>query len=150
MEKLIKKITNIVIIAIAGIAGLLGMYVVFTGADTNKLVANAPIALDTTFYLMYLLVFIGIALILVFGVLQIISNKKQIISTAAIAVVAVAVFLVCYLIASTELSETAERIGISENSYRWVGASLNLAYVMFMGLILTFLGMYIYTKIKNR
>jgi len=150
MEKLIRKITNIGIIAIAGIAGLLAFYVVYKGADTSTVVANAPRAMDATFYLMYLLIFIGIALILVFGVMQIISSKKQIITTLVIAGVAILAFLICYWVAPTELSDTAIRAGITENSYRWVGASLNLAYVMFAGLILTFLGMYIYTKIKDR
>ena len=144
MEKLIRKITNIAIIAIAGIAGLFGLYVMLKSGVKDT------IAMDTTFYLMYLLVLIGVALIIIFGVLQIISSKKQMITTLVIAVVAVATFLVCYLMSSTELSEVAQRVGISKEAYQWVGASLNLAYVMFVGLILTFLGMYVYTKIKNR
>jgi len=150
MEKLIRKITNAVIIAIAGTAGLLGMYVVFKGADTVNLVAYAPIAMDATFYLMYFLAIIGAALILGFGILQIISSKAQIIKTLVIAVVAVVVYWLCYLIAPAELSETAMKIGITEGAYKLVGAMLNFVYVMFLGVVFTFFGMYVYTKIKNR
>ena len=149
MEKLIRKITNIAVIALAGSAGLFGLYVMFTGSalEVGK---PTPIGLDAAFYLTYLMIFIGVALILVFGGLQIASSKKQIIRTLIVVVIAVSVFLVCYLIAPTELSVVAERVGITESAYRWVGASLNLAYVMFAGLILTFLGMNVYMKIKNR
>ena len=148
MEKLIRKVANIIVISIAGCAGLLGLYIIFNGGQFK--LGEPSRVMDITFYLIYILVFIGIALILVFALMQIISSKKQIIITLVIAAVAVLVLLLCYLMAPTELSEVAERVGITENSYRWVGASLNLAYVMFIGLILTFLGMYIYTKIKNK
>jgi len=156
MEKLVRRITNIAVITLTSVTGLFGLYVMFNGDKFHvggqnpiTLVKN-PIAMDTTFYLMYLMFFIGIALILGFGIMQIISNKKQIIKTLAIAVIAVVVYWVCYLIAPAELSETAMKVGITEDAYKLVGGMLNVVYAMFAGVLLTFLGMKVYTKIKNR
>ena len=149
MEKLIRKITNIAVIALAGTTGLLGMLVVFTGGNL-EVGKPTPISMDATFYLTYVMFFIGAALIIGFGLLQIISSKKQIIMTFALIVAAVVIFAVCYWIAPSELSEVAMKMGISEGEYKLVGAMLNFVYAMVIGLASTFVGMLVYSKIKNK
>jgi hypothetical protein len=149
MEKLIRRITNIAVIALTGVTGVFGLYVMFNG-DKFQVGGENPMAMDIAFYLMYLMFFIGVALILVFGLMQIISSKKLIIMAMALIVAAVAVFGVCYWLAPNELSEVAMRMGITEGAYKLVGAMLNFVYAMVIALGSTFLGMLVYTKIKNR
>jgi len=149
MEKLIRKITNSIIIAIAGGAGLCGLYVVFACGDIRR-GDPTPLSMDMAFFLTYVLIFTGAALVLVFGIMQIVASKRRIIGTLIIAVIAVLTFLICYWVAPTEMSEVAIRMDMTESTYKWVGASLNLAYVMVAALVLTFIGMQIYIKIKDR
>jgi len=140
MEKLIKRITNIAIIIVAGIAVVTGLVVGFTKSQTN---------LDISMYLTYILLFIGIVLIAAFALIQVASSKKQLISALIMLVIAAAVFLVCYVIAPSELSDVAKRVDVSESVYRWIGAALNFAYIVFGILIVAFLGSFVYMKIKN-
>ncbi len=142
MEKSIKRITNIILIVIAAVAIVAGFFVAFKGEESQM-------GMDISMYLTYAMVLVAIVLILVFAFAQIASNKKQLISTLImLAVVAVIVF-VCYLIAPSELSDVAKRVGVSENIYRWVGASINFAYITFAGVIVALLGSMIYMKIKK-
>ena len=150
MEKLIRRITNIAVIVLTGITGVFGLYVMFNGDKFEVGGLQNPMAMDIAFYLMYLMFFIGVALILVFGLMQIISSKKLIIMTMGLIVAAVAVFGICYWLAPNELSEAAMRMGISEGAYKLVGAMLNFVYAMVIALASTFVGMLVYTKIKNR
>jgi len=145
MEKLVKKISNIALLAISGIALIMVLY---TGINGGK----SPIAMDMSLYLTYALLFIGIILIIGFLFMQLASNKKQLIRTLVMLVGIVVVFFVCYLIASynSELSEVAKRVGVSHSTYNWIGGALLFAYITFGALIVTFLGTYIYVKIKNR
>ena len=144
MEKLIKKITNIALLALSAIALVAGLYVAIKGSE-------ATTAMDMSFYLTYILLFIGIIMIIAFAVMQMVSNKKQLISTVIMIVAVVAIFFVCYLIASnSELSEVAKKVGVTQSVYDWVGAALLFAYITFIGVIVTFLGTFVYVKIKNR
>ena len=143
MEKLIKKITNIALLALSAIALVAGLYVGVKGAEASA-------AMNLSFYLTYALLFIGIIMIIAFAVMQMASNKKQLISTLIMLVAAVAIFFVCYIIAPSELSDVAKRVGVTESVYKWIGGALLFAYITFIGVIVTFLGTYVYIKIKNR
>ena len=143
MEKLIKKITNIALLALSAIALVAGLYVAIKGSE-------ATTAMDMSFYLTYILLFIGIIMIIAFAILQMVSNKKQLISTLVMIVAVVAIFFVCYLIAPSELSDVAQKVGVTEGTYKWIGGALLFAYITFIGVIVTFLGTFVYIKIKNR
>ena len=145
MDKLVKRIVNITALTLAVIATLSGLYVATKGAD----VAKTSVNLDISFYITYIMLFVILAMLVFFVVMQVVSNKKTMITTLALLVVAAVITLFSYLIASSELSDVAVRIDVSEAMYRLSGTLLNIAYIVFIGVIAAFAGSFIYTKIKK-
>ena len=142
MEKLIKKIANGVVIALTAVAVVAGLFVAFKGGE-------APKGLDASFSVIYILTCLAVLLILFFAVMQMVSNKKQFVSALVLLAVCAVIVLVSYFLAPSNLSEVAMKVGVTENIYVWAGTILNIAYIVFGGVILAFLGSFIYVKIKN-
>ena len=139
MEKLIKRITNGILIALATIAVVAGLMVAFKGGK----------GLDASLWIIYILLCVAILLIVFFAIAQILSSKKQIVSTLIMVGIFAVIVLVAYFIAPSELSEVAMRVGVSEGIYKWAGTALNIAYIAFFGVILAFIGSFVYLKIKK-
>ena len=145
MEKSIKRITNIILIALTLIAVVASIIIPFTGEES----ASRELTMNIGAIGMYILAIIAIILIVVFAVTQVASNKKQLISTLILLAVVAVIVLISYVLASSDLSEVALKVGVSESVYRWVGAGVNFAYIAFIGVILAFIGSFIYIKIKK-
>lgn len=144
MEKLIKRIANGAIIVLAAVAVIAGLIVAFKGGES-------PNGLDASFYVIYILICIAILLIGLFAVMQGISNKKQMLSTLILLAVCAVIVLVSYFLASSsQMSEVAIKVGVSESVYRWAGTALNIAYITFTGVVIAFVGSLVYVKMKNR
>ncbi|MDR0603058.1 MAG: hypothetical protein LBG80_01985 [Bacteroidales bacterium] len=145
MEKSIKKITlitNIVIVALSALAFVAGLIVVITNGESAT---GKDLAVSIT----SIMALIAIALILAFTIIQLASNIKQLIKVLIMIVVAVVVFFLCYLIAPTESSETAKKVGMEPSIYRIIGASLYFGYIILGGVVLALIGSFAYVKIKN-
>lgn len=99
--------------------------------------------------IMYIMVALAIGLILLFTVLQIVSDQKKIISFGILAAVAVIVVLVSYFTAGSALSDVAIRLEVSKSVFKWSGALLNMAYIMLGAVIVAFITTLIYSKLKN-
>lgn len=141
MEKLIRKITNIAIVGLTVVAIAISLILMFSGS---------PLALDISLYLTYFMCLVAIVIILFFVIMQLAANMKQLIRALILGIAIVAVFFVCYLTASTEVSEIGLRVGVSATVYQWIGAMLSFTYIAFLGVILAFIGTLIYVKIKNK
>jgi cytochrome bd-type quinol oxidase subunit 2 len=145
MGKSIRKITlitNIVIIALSALAFAAGLIVVFTDGESA---IGKKLAVSVT----SIMALIAIVLILVFTIIQLASNIKQLVKVLIMLVVAVAVFLLCYLIAPVELSDTAKKVGMDATVYKMIGASLYFGYIILAGVIIALIGSFAYVKIKN-
>lgn len=145
MKKSIKEITlitNIVIIALSALAFIAGLIVVFTNGES---VIGKNLAISIT----SIMAVIAIALILVFTVILLASNIKQLVKVLIMLGVAIAVFLFCYLIAPTELSDTAKKVGMDATVYKIIGAALYFGYIILGGVIVALIGSFTYVKIKN-
>jgi len=145
MEKTIKRITNIIILVLTAIAVVAAIMIPFTGEES----ASREMSLNIGAIGMYILVIIALAIIVVFALLQVASNKKQLISTFVLLAAVAVIVLLSYLVASSELSSVAMKIGISEGLYKWIGAGVNVAYVAFVGVVLAWIGSFVYIKIKK-
>lgn len=142
MEKMIRRITNIIIIALTAIAFVASLFVAFTSGES-------AMALNTAAIILYVMAIIAILMIIVFAVAQIASSKKQMIKTLIMLAIVVVIVLISYFAAPAELSEVAVRVGVSESAYKWIGAAVNVAYIAFIGVIVALLGSFIYIKIKK-
>ena len=145
MEKLIKRIVNITTLTLAVIATLSGLYVATKGADAAKTSVN----LDISFYITYIMLFVILAMLAFFVVSQVFASKKTMIRTLILLAFCAVITLFSYLVSSEVLSDTAMKLDISVNIYRWAGTALNISYIALTGVILAFLGTFIYTKIKK-
>lgn len=130
---------------LAAIAGLASLYFVII-KDANT---EAMGSLNITFIITYIMIILAIAAIILFAVFQIVSNKKQLIRTLIMLLIASTIVLVAYFLASSELSDIALRLEVRPSIYKWVGTALNVTYLTFLGVILAFFGSVIYVKIKN-
>jgi hypothetical protein len=146
MEKLIKRIVNAVVVVLAVIAAVAGLYVAFKGGNFAR---EHQGTLNISFYISYILFFAILAVLVFFVVLQVFSSRKTIISTLILLVGAVVITLFSYMLAGSELSDVALRVGVSEAVYKWTGTGLIVAYIVFIGVIAAFLGSLIYVKIKK-
>jgi hypothetical protein len=155
MEKLVKRITNGIILALAAIAVIAGLVVAFSGIskDPSDLLlpefSGVSTALGSSFRIIYVLTCVSILLIIFFAITQILSNRKQLVSTLIMLAICAVIVLVSYFVAPKELSEVAMKVGVSVGIYQWAGTILNIAYIVFAGVILAFIGSLIYVKIKN-
>jgi TRAP-type C4-dicarboxylate transport system permease small subunit len=143
MEKLVKKITNVAVIVLSAVAVIAGFMVAIKGNGATK-------GLDASFSIIYILLCIALLLIVLFAVMQIVSSKKQIVRTLILLAACVVIVLISYFIAPTELSDVAVKVGVSQSIYKWIGTALNVAYIVFAGVVIAFLGSLVYIKIKNR
>jgi membrane protease YdiL (CAAX protease family) len=142
MEKLMRRISNSIIIALASVAVIAGLFVAFTGEE-------ASMGLNVSMILTYIMVSIAIVLIILFAIIQVASNKKQLLTTVILFAVVAFLVLICYFISPSELSDVAKRVGVTENIYRWIGAALTFAYITMIGVIVALFGTLIYIKIKK-
>jgi cytochrome c biogenesis factor len=145
MDKLVKRIVNATTLALAAVATITGLYVAFKGEDF----ARKSATLDASFYITYILFFVILAMLAFFVIMQVFSSKKTMISTFVLLVIAAIIALFSYIFADKELSKVALDLDISESIYRLAGTLLNFAYIVFFGVILAFLGSFVYTKIKK-
>ena len=106
-------------------------------------------ALDFSMTLMYIMIGIAIALILFFLIMQVISDRKKMIRFGLLLLIAVGVVLVAYLAASSQLTEKAIKLEISQGVFKWSGALINMAYILLGGVIVAFFGTIIYSKLKK-
>ena len=150
MEKTIKRITNIIILALTAIAVIAAVMIPFTAASTPEEVsASREMSLNIGAVGMYVLAITALILIVVFALFQVASNGKQLVSTLVLLAIVAVIVLISYFAASAELSEVAMKIGIGEGLYKWIGAGVNVAYIAFMGVILAWIGSFVYVKIKK-
>lgn len=145
MEKSIKRITNSILIALTLIAVVAAIIIPFTGEESG----SRDLTMNIGAIGMYILGIIAIVLIIVFAVAQIASSKKQLLKTLILLAGVAIIVLISYFIAPSDLSDVAIKIGVSESVYKWVGAGVNVAYVAFIGVVLAFIGSFIYIKIKK-
>ena len=155
MDKLVKRIVNIVVLVLAVIGTVSGLY--FALGVASKYPATADLlavgekstSLAISFSIMYILFFAILAMVAFFVILQVFSSKKSLIRVLILLAGAAIIALFSYMIAPSDLSDVAMRVGVSESVYRWTGAGLNIMYIVFAGVILTFLGTLVYIKIKK-
>jgi hypothetical protein len=107
------------------------------------------VALDISLFITYIMAFIGIILILVFAILQIASNPKQLIRALVLLAVNAAIFLLFYLIAPDEMSDVAKGLGKSLTTYKLVYASIHYTLVVLAGVFVALIGSLIYINVKK-
>lgn len=145
MDKIIKKIVTIGALILAAVAACASLYfVLFKDAAVESMGV-----LNITFYITYFMIILIIAAIIFFAIFQILSDKKQIVRTLVLLVIAVVIIIIAYFLASSELSDVAQRLEVNESAYKWVGTALNVTYITFLGVIASFLGSIIYVNIKR-
>jgi hypothetical protein len=160
MEKLIKKVANILIIVLSAIALIAGLVAAFKGGGksleklllpSNKdLYASLNTTLNISFNITYIFLFAILAMLAFFVIMQVFSTRKTMIRTLILLAVAAVIIVLSYIPASSaELSDVALQLKISEGVYKWAGTALNITYIVFFGVILAFLGSFVYTKIKK-
>ncbi|MDR1458946.1 MAG: hypothetical protein LBI60_01865 [Bacteroidales bacterium] len=140
MEKLIRRITNIVVIALAAIAIITGLIVMLTG---NKTI------LDISILITGMMAFIAIILILVFAILQIASNPKQLVSALILLAVNAAIFLLCYLTSPDTMSNIAIQLDLTLTVYKFVCAAIYYTGIVLAGVIVALVGSIIYVNVKK-
>jgi len=145
MEKLIRRIASIILLAVAGIGVLAVLYAIVKGDEFAKTAS----CLDISLYIMYALLIIVLAILAFFVVLQISTSKKTAIKSLTILFAGAVIIAISYLISSSQLSDVAMKMEVSEMAYRWTGAGLIMVYILFIGVILTFIGSLLYTKFKK-
>ena len=150
MEKTIKRITNIIILALTAIAVIAAILIPFTTPTTMEAVSTSrEMSLNVGAIGMYILVIIALVLIAAFALFQVASNKKQLINMLILLAGVAVIVLISYFIASAEPSEVAVKVGVESGLYQWIGAGVNVTYFAFVGVILAWIGSFIYIKIKK-
>ncbi len=144
MEKT-KKIRTICNIAtlVLGVLAAVACFV-FAMGDNSK---HGP--LNISMALTYVLIGLAIAIILFFMISQIISDKNRMFRFGLLLGIAIIVVVIAYLFAGSELSETASKLEVSSSVFKWSGTLINMAYIMLIGVILSFVGTSLYAKLKK-
>ena len=140
--KKLRTICNIILLVLGLMGGIACL--VFAMGDPNN---QGP--LDFSFYMLYTLLGLSIAIILFFLVTQVIADKKQLIRFGLLIALAIVIILVAYLPASSELSAKAIQLEVGEGMYKWIGGILNMTYILLGGVIVAFFGTIIYAKLKK-
>ncbi|MBR4491650.1 MAG: hypothetical protein IKX13_03360 [Bacteroidales bacterium] len=140
--KKVRTICNIALLVVGVLAALACL--IFAMGDQKS-----TGALDFSMTLMYIMIGIAIALILFFLIMQVISDRKKMIRFGLLLLIAVGVVLVAYLAASSQLTEKAIKLEISQGVFKWSGALINMAYILLGGVIVAFFGTIIYSKLKK-
>ena len=102
--------------------------------------------IDMILYNAYVVLFIIISSVLYFGIKNMISNKSDLINTLKVIGSFLALFVVCFLIASGEETMMREGKILSAISSKFIGAAL----FMFYSLILIASGAMLFFGYKNR
>ena len=140
--KKLRTICNIALLVV-GVLAAVACLIFAMGDGKNQ----GPLNFSMT--MLYVLIGVAIALILVFLILQVIADKKQLVRFGLLLLIAVGVVLIAYLTASSQLSEKAALLEISQSVFKWSGALINMAYILLGGVVAAFFGTIIYTKLKN-
>lgn len=144
MEKT-KKIRTICNIAtlVLGVLAAVACFVFAMGDNSKQGPLNISMALT------YVLIGLAIAIILFFMISQIISDKNRMFRFGLLLGIAIIVVVIAYLFAGSELSETASKLEVSSSVFKWSGTLINMAYIMLIGVILSFVGTSLYAKLKK-
>ncbi len=102
--------------------------------------------IDMILYNAYVVLFIIISSVLYFGIKNMISNKSDLITTLKVIGSFLALFVVCFLIASGEETMMREGKILSAISSKFIGAAL----FMFYSLIIIASGAMLFFGYKNR
>ena len=102
--------------------------------------------IDMILYNAYVVLFIIISSVLYFGIKNMISNKSDLITTLKVIGSFLALFVVCFLIASGEETMMGEGKILSAISSKFIGAAL----FMFYSLIIIASGAMLFFGYKNR
>lgn len=140
--KKLRTISNIVLLVLGILAA--GSCLVFSMGSQES-----QSALNFSMFFMYVLIALAVALILFFMIAQTISDKKRLVRVGILLGIAVVVVLLSYLTASSDLSDVATKLEVSQGIYKWSGALLNMAYIMLGAVVAAFLGTLVYIKIKK-
>lgn len=140
--KKLRSICNIILLVVGVLAAIACL--IFAMGDESK-----TGMLSFSMSLLYVMIGAAIALILLFLIIQVLSDKKQLIRFGLLVAIAIVIVLIAYLAASPELSEKALKLEVSESVYKWSGALLNMAYILLAGVIAAFFGTIIYSKLKK-
>ena len=138
----LRTVCNIALLVIGVLAAL--SCLIFAMGDQNK-----TGALSFSMTLMYILIGTAVALILLFLILQVIGDRKKLVRVGILLLIAIAVVLVAYLSASSQLSEKAQLLEVSTSVFKWSGALINMAYILLGSVIAAFFGTIIYAKFKK-
>lgn len=140
--KKLRTICNIALLVVGVLAAL--SCLIFAMGDGSK-----TGALDFSMTLTYILIGAALALIIFFLIIQVISDRKKLVRFGLLLLVALAVILLAYITAGSELSQKAIDLEISKSVFKWSGALINMAYILLGGVIVAFFGTIIYSKLKK-
>ena len=144
MEKTrkLRTVCNIALLVVGLLAA--ASCLIFAMGDKGN---TGPLSFSMT--LLYILIGVAIALILCFLIMQVASDRKKMVRFGLLLLIAVGVVLIAYLTASSQLSEKAVKLEISQSIFKWSGALINMAYILLGGVIVAFFGTIIYSKLKK-
>ena len=144
MEKTrkLRTVCNIALLVVGLLAA--ASCLIFAKGDKGN---TGPLSFSMT--LLYILIGVAIALILCFLIMQVASDRKKMVRFGLLLLIAVGVVLIAYLTASSQLSEKAVKLEISQSIFKWSGALINMAYILLGGVIVAFFGTIIYSKLKK-
>ncbi len=140
METLIKKITNIALIIVSIAA-------IFASLFYNIL--NSEAMMSWSFYILYAMIIAVVLVLVFFTIIGIFSDKKQIYKTLILLGIATLIVVLAYIIAPTNLSDVAIRLEVTPRTFKWIGASINIVYFVFIGVVATLIGSIVYLKFKK-
>lgn len=140
--KKLRTICNIILLVL-GLLAASACFIFAMGDHANQ----GP--LNFSFFMLYVLLGLSIAIILFFLITQVIGDRKKLIRFALLIALAVIIILVAYLPASSELSAKAIQLEVGKGMYKWIGGVLNMVYILLGGVIVAFFGTIIYSKLKK-
>jgi len=101
--------------------------------------------LDLGFYIFYALLFIAVALTIVFPIIHMLREPSTLIRSAIGIGVVVVLFVISYALADSEVNLKAAAVGVTPTSARLIGAGLIMFYIT---LVLSVLAL-IYSEISK-
>jgi hypothetical protein len=101
--------------------------------------------LDLGFYVFYALLFIAVALTIVFPIIHMLREPSMLLRSAIGIGVVVVLFVVSYALSDSEVNLKAAAVGITPSSSRLIGAGLIMFYIT---LVLSVLAL-IYSEISK-
>ena len=101
--------------------------------------------LDLGFYIFYALLFIAVALTVVFPIIHMLREPSTLIRSAIGVGVVVVLFVISYALSDSEVNLKAAAVGVTPTSSRLIGAGLIMFYIT---LVLSVLAL-IYSEISK-